>query len=184
MCEQINYWCEFLKIVLPFTLGGYLSYLFSKKQLRNQKKLEFIERQLLEFYSPMIGCVKEIRAKSKLRAEIDKIAISESKKTYYLEPEAYDSSIIYNNEQFTEEIMPLYEKMSLLFTEKYYLAESETLNWREELFIFIDIWNRSLKKAIPRDVLSKLGHKEEKLEPFYIDLEKQMKKLRNELSGK
>ena len=53
-------------VIVPiiFTFVGYL---FGKRQLKDKIKLDFIDRQLREFYSPMHICIRRIRALGELR---------------------------------------------------------------------------------------------------------------------
>ncbi len=71
--ELLNNLVNLLKIVLPslfILLAGYFVYRYGIRQMRSQKRLEYVERQLREFYSPMIGYLKRIKPKSELRFEI------------------------------------------------------------------------------------------------------------------
>ena len=43
--------------------GSYIGIRYGIRQIRLQRSLDFYEKQLREFYSPMLGCRKEIRAK-------------------------------------------------------------------------------------------------------------------------
>ncbi|MBI5205586.1 MAG: hypothetical protein HZA11_11780 [Nitrospirae bacterium] len=195
--EIINNLIDLSKIVLPalFTLlAGSFGYRYGLRLMKNQKRLEFIERQLREFYSPMLGCLKRIKAKSELRFEISKASdpawqkiCGEHPKPFlehkkYFEP--FEKQIMYDNKQLREELIPLYDKMLAIFTENYYLAESETKNWYSELTRFVEIWHRWLDESIPAEVIKELEHKEERLTPFYQGLESQIVKLQKELSGK
>jgi hypothetical protein len=190
----INNLFDLLKIVIPSfitLLAGYLGYKYGINQIMNQKRLEFIERQLREFYSPMIGHRKIVEANIKLINDIFKSADIEWKKlceknTNPSEKErvSFDNIIKYNNKQLHEEIIPFYEKMISTFKENYYLAEPETRDYFDELFRFVDIWHRSFENSIPSSVIIELNQTENKLKPFYNDLEKQLEKLRKKLSLK
>ncbi len=80
--------------------------------------------------------------------------------------------------------MPYYRKMLSTFTENYWLAEPETCKFYSELSEFVELWERFLAESIPGEVIKKLKHSEEKLQPFYSELEKQLYQLRKELSEK
>lgn len=165
------------------------------QETREQKnrQLAFVERQLEEFYSPMIGCLRKIRAKSQLRYEIDKVSetawhnICERHPKPFLDHEKYfepfQKTIEYNNKQLSEEIIPLYDQMVLIFTEKYSLANSSTRKWYSELSNFVELWHRWLDKSIPAEVIEDMSHSEERLKPFYDDLESQIENLQKKLSG-
>lgn len=195
--DIINNLIDLSKIVLPslFTLlAASFGYRYGFRLIKNQKRLEFVERQLREFYSPMIGCLKKIKAKSELRYEISKASdpawrkiCDEHPKQFwdhekYFEP--FKKSIMYNNKQLREELIPLYDKMVSIFTENDCLAESETKSWYQELTRFVELWHRWLNGSIPVEVIKELDHSEERLKPFYEDLETQILKLQKELSGK
>ena len=195
--EIINNLIDLSKIVLPslFTLlAGSLGYRYGLRHMKNQKRLEFVERQLREFYSPMIGCLKRINAKSELRYEISKACdpawrkICEEHPKPFLDSDKYfepfKKSLMYDNKQLREELIPLYDKMLSIFSENYCLAESETKSWYSELTRFVELWHRWLDESIPAEVINELDHKEDRLNPFYQDLESQIIKLQKELSGK
>jgi len=185
---------DLLKILLPTFLATYFAYRYGMKRLRNQQRLKFIERQLREFYSPMVGSVKKIKVISESIFEISKASdpawreICEKQPTPFIDHDKYFEpfrrSIMYNNKQFREEVIPLYDKMVSIFTEKLELANSSTKKWYPELWRFVDLWHRWLKKSIPKEVLSKMDHTEERLKPLYQDLENQLEELKEELSGK
>jgi hypothetical protein len=66
-----------LKWVTPAAItlfAGYLGAVYGIKQLRYEKRLEFVSRQLGEFYSPMLAYHQAIRAKSDLRLKIHQAA--------------------------------------------------------------------------------------------------------------
>lgn len=186
---------DLVKIVLPSLvtlLAVYIVYRFALRQFRNQKRYEFLEKQLREFYSPMFGCVEEIRAKADIRIEVFKASdpawrkiVSEQPVPFlehdkYFEP--FSKSILYENTQFRQELMPLYQKMYKIFTDNIYLANGSTRKFHYEFIKFIEIWKRWLAESIPMEVMNELNHTEERLKPFYQNLEVEMNKLRNEIS--
>lgn len=159
--------------------------------MKSKMKLNFIEQQLREFYSPLIGYRKRVQSITELRVEIFKATETKWKEFVRSNPnyteedsKKFDNSIKYDDIQFRVETMPLYDKMVSIFTENYYLAETDTSKWYEEFFNFVEIWHRYIKEAIPKEVILELNHSEENLKPFYIDLESQMNRLRKQLSNK
>lgn len=173
-------------------LGGYIGVRYGLKQVRTQKKLDFIERQLREFYSPLLGYQKEIRAKSELRLEISKAANEAWKEVCEKAPkpflnhekefEAYKKIVEYNNEQLRNELLPLYRKMLSTFRDNYWLAEPETCKWYSELCDFVELWERWISSSIAAEVIKKVDRSEESLKPFYQELENRLDILRNKLS--
>lgn len=100
------------------------------------RHLEFIQRQLEEFYVPMIGCWQRIQTLGELRVEINKASevawmkLCERQPKPFLDSEKYhepyQKTIEYQNQQSRDVIMPLYDEMKSVFTKKYWLAESST----------------------------------------------------------
>lgn len=150
-----------MKEISPYIfalLSGYMGYRYGLDQFSKQKKLEFVERQIREFYSPMIGCLMQIQAKSNLRYEISKASDLAWKKLVEQHPkpfedhekyfEPFKQSILYDNDQLRNELIPLYDKMVKIFSDNYWLAEPETRKWYSELSEFVDLWHRWLDEKI------------------------------------
>lgn len=177
-----------LEIALPplaTLLAGYIGVRYGLRQVEVQRRFDFIERQLREFYSPLLGYLREVRAKSELRFRISKVADEVWEETGPRQPEPeskrLEKLIKYDNEQLHQELLPAYRKMLQVFREHYYLAEPETAKWYAELSDFVDLWNRWLAESIPREVIQKLGHTEERLKGFYTELEQRHDILRQRL---
>jgi hypothetical protein len=175
--------------LLGALLGAYMGAQYGLKQLKLQKKLDFIERQLREFYSPLLGCHKELQAKSELRLRINNAVdealegLSEPSENHETKFKQYEKLTEYDHEQLRNELLPLYHKMLLIFRDNLWLAEPEDREWYPELCNFVEIWDRRLLNSIPPKVIAKIGHTEERLKLFYQDLEKQIDVLQNKLLG-
>ncbi len=182
---------ELLKLPIIYILLGYI---IAKWQLKYKIKLDFIERQLREFYSSMLICIRRIRALGELREKRSKLSnvawkeicatrkipFDDSEKVF----EPFKNMIDVDNIRLREEIIPLYDEMLNIFEKKIELANSPTQGWYTDFLNFVEIWHGYLNKTIPNEVLEKLEHSEESLKPFYEDLENNFNKLRKELSGK
>lgn len=160
---------------------------------RNQRRLAFVEKQLKDFYSPMLGLRNEIRMRSELRVrisntaddvwrelcererQIDVEALSDLSDTRFPE---FAKVIDYNNKQLQEELLPAYRQMAELFRKNLWLADLDTRAHYQHLIEFIDLWDRSLAKSIPGEVIQRLGHSEENLNPFYEHLARRHDDLR------
>jgi len=177
---------DLAKYMLPAILviiSGYLGFRYSLAHLRRQKRLEFVEKQLRDFYSPILGCREEIKAKSNLRYEISKSLdpawreIVDSHPKPFLDHEEFfkpfKKSFDYDNKQLLSELIPLYEKMLGIFTANIWLANPTTRQWYYDLTRFVEIWHRWLADSIPVEVLEKIDLSEERLNSFYEDLENQ-----------
>jgi len=193
---------DLTKVIIPSLitlLVGYLGYRYALAQLKEQKKIDFYIKQLKEFYSPLLGYRNEILAKSEVRLKIEKASdeawrekcelLRRRNHNYEIkfegdkEFEPYKKIIDYNNKQLKNDLIPKYRMMLKIFTDNYWLSEPETRKWYKELCEFIEIWNRSLKKTLPNEVVEKLSHSEKKLYGFYEDLEKQVERLRRKVKN-
>lgn len=189
--SNINNLIDLAKIVLPLFLVTFLTYRYTLRQLKVKYRMDFIERQLRELYSPLTGCKMKIKSESELRDKIFMATDLKWREFCKTHPEPteedfkpFQNSVIYDRTQFREEIIPLYDKMVAIFTDNYYLAETDTKKWYKELLNFVEIWHRYIKEAIPREVIPELKHTEENLESLYLDLDFQIDKLKKELSNR
>ncbi|MCH7806943.1 MAG: hypothetical protein IH995_07355 [Proteobacteria bacterium] len=171
-------------------LGGWIA----NRNNEKRRKADFIEKQLSEFYGPIVSLRAEIKAHSELRVKIQNVASSKWEELFsrVKTPEARDklsqkrypqfqAIIEYDNTKLREELIPAYQKMITLFRDKMWLAEPETREYFDDLVEFVDIWERSLRNTLPPEVLEDLDHDESNLAPFYEHLEMTLNKLRNEL---
>jgi hypothetical protein len=157
------------------------------------RRFAFVERQVTQFYSPLVGRRREIQEKSELRARIEMV-----ENTTYQDlirgksPEAIEIirkkelpkyfSSPYNNRQLFNELLPAYREMLNIFRDFYWLAEPSTLAYYQAFSEYMEIWNRWEAKVIAPNVVQRLGHEEQSLQPFYADLEQTLKSLRSKLS--
>lgn len=178
-----------LSAILGATVGSYASV----RHLLIQRRTAWRERQLAEFYAPLAGIRKQIRAKSELRTKISEAAhaawqdICRSYGTNVMEGHEakfrpFQKLFDYDNAQLTAELIPKYREMLAIFTERYHLAKPETRAHYQEFLEFVEIWNRSLAGALPSQVLTILAHSEEKVRPFYDHLESTMQQLQDEIA--
>lgn len=189
--EIIKFLDSCVPVIGPL-LGALIGVRYGLEQIKLQRKIDFTERQLKEFYSPMLACREEIRIKSELRVKISDAAgkawqeVCDRNPKPFLnhdkEYQPYKKIIKYDNQQLNEVLLPLYKKMLSIFSEKYWLADTETCKWYAELCRFVELWDRWLVDGIPTDVITKLDHSEEKLKPFYQELENQVSNLRAKIA--
>lgn len=185
---------DLAKLVLPVLIavcgtlgGGYLGHRYAKLQSRHSKALDFIERRVTEFYSPMVGCIRSIRALSELRVEVSNAAEAAWQDIVARAPapflnhdkafEPFKGIVGYENEQLYRDILPTYERMIQIFTDHYWLADNEARKYYPELVRFVELWRRFKADVLPRDVLRKIEHSEERLAPLYVVLERQLAEL-------
>jgi hypothetical protein len=178
-------------------VGGLVVYVFGIRKASIEIRNAFIQKQLSEFYSPIAGYRKRVRAKSELRGKVSAAAdkawretctpYSDAKKPMLNHEELYapyGKIIEYDNNQLREELMPLYRKILDLFTDKYWLADEDTRAYYQSFLEFVEIWERYLAEALPGDVIRKLGHSEENALPFYEHVERKLSFLHGEINAK
>lgn len=182
--------------IRPFVMGGVallitnlLTYFFTVKHFKNQKYHEFDQKRFDEFYGPMIGIVKQIRANVTTRLKVFEAEGQAWKEICANQPrpflehkkyfEPYKNGILYENERFKKEDLPSYDKMLKIFKDKMYLVYPSTKKWFEQFSQYVDHWHR----PIPREALMKLNISEGPLLEFYKDIEECADNLREKLSG-
>ena len=200
-CEQIDLIRWAVSIAVPAIAGllgvGVGAWLMGRRE-KHQRRLAFVEKQLKDFYSPMLGLRNEISMRSNLRVRIHDIAdtvwrelcaqarevsleaLGELSKTRGPE---FTSLIEYDNSQLRKELIPAYQQMAKLFRDNYWLAHPETRAHYQELIEFVELWERWLAKSIPAEVIQRLEHTEDRLKPFYAHLEKKYDLLRSSIES-
>lgn len=194
---KLIHWGISVGIPAASGLGGVmLGAWLSGRRENKQRQLEFIEKQLREFYSPLIGIRNEIRMRSELRVKIHKAANTEWRRlceeTKEFGVEAYQKltkergkefkEIIENdNRQLKEDLIPAYRKMVILFRDNMWLAEDETKKYFKPLLEFVELWERWLVRSLPVEVIQTLEQGEESLHPFYDHLQDEHDELRKKL---
>jgi hypothetical protein len=180
--------------VLGTLAGGFVGHKYAKVQTRTSKSIEFTERRIREFYSPMVGCLQRVRALADLRSEISAGASTAWKKICdehsrpFVDHEEYfapfKAAIEFDNQQIYEEILPTYNQMVQIFTDNFWLASGAVQSEYAELCRFVELWNRYRDRTIPMEVLDEIGHSESRLSRLYTLLESDLKNLRDIISYK
>jgi len=182
--------------LLGVWVGAGLASRFAARRERIQRRHAFIEKQLGEFYSPMLGLRTEIRTLSELRVRLQNEAGAVWQELCEAVPEGpgkqaamlaltnerypvFGALIESDNKKFRERLFPCYQKMVELFREKLWLAEQDTRTHYPTLVEFVDVWDRWLEKSIPPEVINRIGHGEAKLAPFYEHLQTRHDRLRS-----
>lgn len=181
--------------LLGIVSGAFLTAWLAVRRDRTQRRLDFIEKQLSEFYSPMVGLRSEVRTFTELRVKLQDAAGDawrELADDAGPGPQAeqltasrfpqFKALIEHDNSRFNERLMPAYREMVDLFRGKLWLAEDETRQYYPTLVEFVDVWDRWLGGSLPHEVIDRTGHSEVKLHPFYEHLETQHTRLRRTLA--
>lgn len=186
-------------VIIPATAGlagvAIGAWLTSRRE-QKQRKLAFLEKQLSMFYSPMLGLRNEIKAHGAFRvrvqneadaawrqlcAETEKLDVEARRRLLSERGPEFTRIIEYDNTKLHEELLPAYRKMVELFREYYWLAEPETRAYYDSLLEFVEVWNRWIAKALPSEVLERLGHGEDNLAAFYEHIEQMHSAIRQKL---
>lgn len=182
-------WTTLIPSVIGF-LGVLAGAWLVRSNERQARKLEFVEKQLHELYSPLYATRKEIRSLSELRVRVADAADSAWRELCEDQPQGaapdfsrFRKVIEYENEQLKEVLLPGYERMLNTLRENLYLAEESTRQHLPTLIEYLEIWRRHLNKSIPGEVTIKLGHTEAKLDAFYTDVERTFAELREKLAA-
>lgn len=168
--------------LLGVVAGGYIT-AHNQSCDRRQRR---IREQIDGFYGPMVGIRQEILAKSELRAEIEQCyqEMLSKLKEHSREDRSREQTarsdetqkrIDYNNQQLRYELLPAYKRLRDHFSKNMSLAESSAREHFPELVKYIEAWNRQFARVIPLGI--ELGYNEEKLAPFYEDLESELARL-------
>ena len=175
-------------------LGAWLT----SRRERGQRQLAFLEKQLSHFYSPMLGVRNEIQAYGHLRVRVQNEAqaawVQLCADTEALPPNErqritaergpeFSRIIEFDNDRLYGELIPSYRKLVALFRENYWLSEPATREYYSGILEFVDLWERWVDKSLPVEVLRRLGHTEERLQPFYEHLASKHDEIRAKLKA-
>lgn len=142
----------------------------ARRESRRSAVLARNQRQLDEFYSPVLGKLERIRERSQARLEFGN-AMSASQSS--LSSEEMEGAIDFNNSVLRDELLPLYKEVAELFQENAGLVEPSTREIRSSLVRFLDVWERSASTKISFHVLQELqnrGATRDPIEPLYKDV--------------
>jgi hypothetical protein len=176
---------------------AYLNSLLTQWRDQAAKRLVFTEKQLAEFYSPLLGLRAEIRARSELRENLQQGAqnlwptlveqaqqLGGVEAMQALQRERYpdfERLIEWDNNNFYTTLLPAYRKMIDVFREGLWLADPETRPYLSELIEFVEVWERFIDKSLPKEIPHQIGHREANLNPFYEHIEAKHTQLRQRL---
>jgi hypothetical protein len=184
---------EALRYIGPAFAGAGITYFFTGRRYKKQEVYDFTKRRLNELYGPLCSRLGQLRASGKM-----KVAIFQAKDAAWKEKcerrsapfldheeafEPYAKSNDYENKHFRESVIPLYDEMLKILNEKRHLAFPSTLRFYDPFYRFVQLWHRWLDDAIPGEAIKKIEVPEEKLQPFYSEIETKHAALLRRLSG-
>jgi hypothetical protein len=178
-------------------VGVFVGAWLSGRNEQRRRRFEFVEKQLQELYSPLLGLRRQVRALSELRVRVAAeagVAWAELcarareggpealRKLTEERSASFDAIVEHENSQWRDELFPCYKEMLQIFRDKFWLAENSTRAQFEKLIVYIELWDRALNKTIPGEVLARLSVREAELEPLYENLEQTFQNLRAQLA--
>jgi hypothetical protein len=164
------HWFNIIFPAITGLLGVLLGGLITSQNAKNER-LNRRHREQLDFYGAMHGMRQNIRAKSETRLKLRDIERRQR------DTSGLEAQMKYDNEQLTQELVPLYRAMLDLWTKNIALAKPSTQAFYPIFVEYVEIWNRGLAKAIGSETIFEAEHDETKLYPFYEDLKKQVERL-------
>ena len=163
--------------------GALITAGLTTRREKRQRRHEFIERQLRDFYSPILGlrienqaiCVSQGKisgtANEAWRAECAELRQSakaeENLERFSAQRGPVFAAITdYNNKQMAQ-VNANYRRMVAIFRENLWLAKPETRDFFGAVLEYSDLSERWTAGTIPREVLVRLEHSERVLIPFF-----------------
>jgi hypothetical protein len=174
-------------------------------QLDRKRQIDFADKQLSEFYAPMVGARAEIfnhtlfdqylkrasqfvdqrRLKREKDRTIDEQHLNETK-AYGEQLKRFFEGI---NKRLLGERIDAYIAMRKLFAEKMAYADPDTRAWYGYFYAFVEMWRVYREEGdgqfMSQEVLGALGSMfdEELLRPFYAHLNARVDYLQKEIQG-
>jgi hypothetical protein len=150
-------------------LGGWLS---NRREAQNRRK-EFVTRQLSELYVPLLALISELRARENMRSGLAEAIEGDLPEYFHTDMDIWRKSIL-----------PLYSKLLHIFRDKFWLSEPHTRTYYSALVSFTDAWERTFEHSAPGEAIRKLGaHSQTRLLPFYDHVEHTHEALRRAIAA-
>ncbi len=134
----------------------------AKRERAKASRREFNREQLEKFYSPALGKLAEIQAKSHARKQYGDAlsAVPTTDRRDHIE-----ETVEFNNRVLREQLLPLYKEVAALFREHSGLLEPSTRDLYQRLVSFIDLWERHSESRIPFETMLELQESGAALDP-------------------
>ena len=198
---MMPFWQWLIALVVPALVGfgGVMigSGLAASREVK-QRRLAYLEKQLSQFYSPMLGLRNEVKIHGLFRVEMQTHArrawdeITQNTKHLPAQEReqisaerapAFTPLIEFDHSKLNTELLPAYKKMLTLFRDQYWLAEPDAHQHYQSLAEFVETWNRWIAETLPIEVLYRLNHAEESLQLFYTHIEKTHDSIRDKIKS-
>lgn len=146
--------------IMPF-VAAFLGYKLGIKSHIAEKRHDFIERQLSEFYAPLLALRDEIRAAT------DRV--------WDIRSDTYDDNYFY------EHVWPLYRKLATHFSIHLWLASPQTRVFHRDVSKIIEAFGFEIDNDFITDFDGRVLGYFDKLNPFFDHLEARFDYLQRKL---
>lgn len=190
---EVGPWCAgwlVEKFVFPLAIA-FLVYRLAMSQLKKKRQIDFADKQLTEFYAPMLGARAAIHNHKVFDTYIYRASRFVEKKQVEAavgsENEAYDHSPhSFVAKRARGERLDAYLAMRALFASKMAYADSDTREWYRYFYAFVEMLRVHGEKDGLTDETSlalSSSLEEKPLEPFYKHLQARTDELQKEIKG-
>jgi len=155
-------------------LGGWLV----AWQRKVARKRQFLEKQLQDFYSPLLAIHDEITVfQNPLATGVGFSARDDDdqESDYPKVPDEDEKDIV------AQQLLPAYERMLEVFRDNMWVVDDETRKFYPGLFRFVHHWRRVVKNALPENPLTAWQHSEKELQDFFNNLQQHQHRMRKRL---
>src|ERR1044071_1414270 len=193
------------RLFIPASVAA-LVYFLGIRQLKRKRAIDFAEKQLTEFYGPMVAARVQIENFSgfdsilraaahyaharALEGEEGRNLTMERAERFQQESKEAEAFYGALDEQFLTKGIDALIAMRSLFAAKIVYADDDTQPWYDYFHSFVEMWKthreNKTNKFMPRTVSATVGamFDEELLQPFYLHLRERAAFYHGEIAGK
>ena len=196
--ELFKWMTPILVPIVTCLLGVLIGARLTTGRENRRRRHEFVECQLRDFYSPILGLRAENLAIYSIHVKISQTShkawrseCAKLRETAKAEENlqrlsaergpVFSRVFDYNNKQMADQVNGNYRRMVAIFREHLWLAEPETRGYFGRLLEYSDLSERWTSQTIPHEVLTKLEHSERDLIPFFEHIRDTHDRLRERL---
>jgi hypothetical protein len=176
------------KLAFPLAIA-YVIYWLALRQLKRKRQLDYADKQLTEFYAPMMGARAEIFNDKVFDTHLYRAAAFVDMEYAKVDGEGAGigrRAVEKLSSSRYEGRVEAYVEMRKLFADKMAFADRDTREWYAYFHAFVEMLRRHEVKHGPNDetVAALASMFEEKpLEPFYRHLEERTDDIQREIRG-
>ncbi|MFZ0687246.1 MAG: hypothetical protein WAM89_17015 [Terriglobales bacterium] len=171
-----------ISALVGVVIGAYLSAWLNERREKGQRRYAFRERQLREFYSPLLSLRTEVKVRMELWNEICDQSDSLRDPSVNRGLENANRVPSETHTEHVRELFGLANKMLSIFRDNLCLADSETRPFYETLLKYVWVWEKQLTPSIPAAITYNMNDREPDMKPFYDHLKSKHDELREPLA--